>query len=209
MTQDKNEPGKKTKNNNNKGISLIVIALGSIVVLFIGLLFIVPNPSYKIGFENIDEVRIDTERKEELVPLENKDFRAPSWAKYHKKNNPGFFSRKFSNLLSLSGLKKRPVWSPSYFKFLLEKLLDQNVKKDLEKHHVVRIVPSEKTRFIVWGDLAGAYHSLYRGVEKLVSLKMLDENLKLTSPDDYIIFMGDAVNRSPFIMEELSLIFYS
>jgi len=183
--------------------------IGAVVAIVAILFFIAPNPSHESGFETLDEVLGDANKKEELADPESyKDHRRPSWKSYYLKEQPGFVGKKLNNLLSFFGLAKRPNWSGSYFKHLLEKRIKEREEKGMssEYEYVQRIVPTEKSRFIIWGDLTGAHHSLVRGVKKLTELGLLDKNLKLTSPDDYILFMGDAAARSPFIMELLTLI---
>ena len=178
--------------------------LAFVVVIIVLLL---PEAIYKKGFETIDDVKIAVQHKKEFAPVENLDLRAPSWENYHLQTIPSFLTRKIYNVFNFIGMKKHPVWSPSYFIYMLEKLIDQRKKKNYEPEHVLRLVPSPQARFVVWGDLGGAFHSLTRDLEKLIALKIVNKNLTLASPNDYMVFTGDVVNRSPFIMETLSLIF--
>ena len=169
-------------------------------------MFVSPYPKYTSGFENINEVIEDAKSKDELAQPESYlDYRRPSWKSYQNKIQKSFISQKIENISIMFGLKSRPYWHPSYFKYLLEKSIEN--KEELSKNeYVVRIIPKPNSKFIIWGDLAGAYHSVVRGLQKLIELNLIDENLGLKNPDDFIVFLGDANSRSPFIMELLTLI---
>lgn len=200
---------KQTKQSSGGGGVVVVGALGGILVILAALLFVAPQPKYKMGFESIKEATADANSKEELAAPESyKDHRRPSWKTYHGKTQPGFMGKKINNLMSLIGVKKRPNWSPSYFKYLLEKTTAEREKsgRSADYEFVERIVPTEKSRIIVWGDMSGAYHSMVRCLEKLIDLGIMNEDLTLKSKDDYLAFMGDVASRSPFLMELLTLI---
>ena len=193
----------------NKRGFLFFGLLGVLLLVVVAILFLVPPAKYTSGFENIHEVAADANSKNELADPESyKDHRRPSWKTFHGKTQPGFLGRKINNTMVFLGLKKRPNWSSSYFKYLLEKRIKEREDKGKSSkfEYVYRIVPSEKSRFIVWGDMSGAYHSFVRALQKLIKLGILDEDLKLKSKDDYFAFMGDVASRSPFIMELLTLI---
>lgn len=205
MEQKKSSPKKPSLNKIIMQILLAIIAAGA----FLFLAFLAPRPVYKRGFETLSEVVADANSKEELAqPEDFKDHRRPSWKTYHTKTQPGFFGREWRDVLSMLYLRRRPYWSPSYFKYLLEKRIKEREAKGLSAkyEYVHRIVPTEKTRLIIWGDMYGAYHSMVRSLQKLVELDVIDDNFKLKSPDDYLAFMGDVAIRSPFIMELLTLI---
>lgn len=180
----------------------LIIVVGILTVI----LFTAPIPKYAVGFVSINKAIEDSNKKYELAPMETKDFRAPSWAKYHKSRKSSLLSNKFGNVLSLLGIKETPAWSPSYFSHILNDVVKKREAMNYKAPYALRISPSAKARFIIWGDLTGAYHSLVRGLKKVVDLGILNKNLKLVRPDDYIVFMGDAAGRSPFLMEMESLI---
>ena len=63
-----------------------------------------------------------------------------------------------------------------------------------------------KGKFIIFGNIQGAFHSLVRDLVQLKTLGIIDTSLKIINPDYAIIFMGDIVSRSAFTMETLSLV---
>jgi len=193
----------------NKRGSLVVYLIAGTLVVLVLLFFIVPSPMYKKGFENLNEVLADAASKEELAAPESlKDHRRPSWKTYHSKTQPGFVGRKLNALMSWIGIRKRPAWSASFFKNLLDERIKAREAKGLSSsyEYVHRLVPTDKSRFVIWGDMYGAYHTLTRSLKKLNELGILDDDLKIKSKDDYFVWMGDVNMRSPFVMELLSLI---
>ena len=74
------------------------------------------------------------------------------------------------------GLNTKPVWHQSYFKHLLEKTIERRKAEGFKSEHIVRLTPRPGSKFIIWGDLAGAYHSVVRGLKKLIDLDFIDEN---------------------------------
>jgi len=200
--------GKEMLSSGKTQVLLLGIT-GLLGVLIVVLFFIAPGPSHTMGFESIDEVMADAEAKEELAAPESyKDHRRPSWKTYHTKTQPGYFSKRITSLLSLMGLGGCSKWSASYFVHLLDKRIKEREAMGLSSkyEYVYRLAPTTNSRIIVWGDMSGAYHSLARGLKKLISLDIMDNKLQLKNKDDYIAFMGDVASRSPFIMEVLTLI---
>lgn len=201
------EEKKPASPKNNSFIFASIV--GGLLILLAVLFFIAPPPQWTSGFETIDEVVADANSKEELAAPESyKDHRRPSWKTYHTKTQPGFIGKKINNLLSWIGIARRPNWSSSYFVHLLEKRIKEREAKGLvsKQEYVMRITPNKRSRFIIWGDMSGAYHSMVRALQKLIKLDIFDGNLKLKNPNDYVAFMGDVASRSPFIMELLTLI---
>ncbi|MCK4517709.1 metallophosphoesterase [Candidatus Babeliales bacterium] len=200
------------KSNKSKMIGK-VITIASIGILgFVVLSFITQDLEQTTGFENIRAIVSDAASKEEFILPDNfkadaiETYKNPTWNKYHAKTNKSFLKKKGEDLLYLFGLQRKPSWSPSYFRNLLEQQVGVQQVVGREAEYVVQLKPDNNDRFIIFGDLHGAYHSLTRCLQKLVSLKILSKNLKLTSHQDHIVFMGDAVNRSPFVAETVSII---
>ena len=186
---------------NLKILAILFLTTGLALFLF------APYPKQTNGFRNISEIIYDLSRKNELAQPENfDDFRRPSWKTFQTKITKSWLSTKLKNLLIFLKLKKMPFWSPQYFQSLLENQTKKKEQTGRTSEYVIRMVPTQNSRFIIWGDLAGAYHSVARCLQKLISLNVIDENLKLISPYDYLVFLGDATGRSPFVMELLTLI---
>lgn len=62
------------------------------------------------------------------------------------------------------------------------------------------------TKFIVWGDVFGAAHSLFRGLEYWHERGVIDDSLTIIKPDYYFVFLGNFVGRSVYSLETLYII---
>ncbi len=76
---------------------------------------------------------------------------------------------------------------------------------ELAQEKIVKI-NSDTARVFVWGDVHAAFHSVIRCLAWLHEEKIINENLEIIKPDNYFVFNGDLVNRSPYNMEMLILI---
>ncbi|MCK4517303.1 metallophosphoesterase [Candidatus Babeliales bacterium] len=178
----------------------------TVFTAFVLLVFFAPEKHHTLGFENIDEIMSDAAGKDEFVkPDKFEDYTWPLWHGYWPKIHKGFFGRRLDNAFETLGIKKRPAWSASYFRYLFEKVTRERKEEGYRLEHVVRLVPSDNARFIIFGDLHGSYHSLVRSLQRLVELGVINKDLTLARPDDHIVFMGDAINRSAFVMETLTI----
>lgn len=93
--------------------------------------------------------------------------------------------------------------SPALFKNLLLGLLDL---LPLRGEYVIKILPTESSRIIIISDLHGAFHSLVRELEELTKIGIIDDDLKLKSKNNYIIFNGNVVDKSCYTLETLMLV---
>ncbi|MFA6535273.1 MAG: metallophosphoesterase, partial [Candidatus Babeliales bacterium] len=74
------------------------------------------------------------------------------------------------------------------------------------RHPYAQKLDSEKdSHIVVFGDIHGSIHSLIRNLWRLFRKGFLDENLKITDPKGYIVFLGDLVDRGRYGIEVLFL----
>jgi len=188
---------------NQKSLFFLIIALTTPLFL---IFLLAPTAKQTSGFENLDEVILFAQKQNELATPDNMDDpERPSWRKFLTKRQPSWLRRKTNNLLEFLTLRK-PIWSPGYFRYMLKKQANGKIDKKQISEYVVRLCPNKNSRFIIFGDLEGAFHSLIRDLQKLKSLNIIDNSLKLINSNDHLVFMGDAAASSPFIMELLTLI---
>ncbi|MCK4517535.1 metallophosphoesterase [Candidatus Babeliales bacterium] len=197
---------------NNKSLVKALGFTAIVLMLLLGFFLLLPPKSYTLGFETIDEIVADASKKDEFTKPDDynpKTFdiaRYSTWNSYRAKTKKSFLQSRFENLLEFLGLKKRPVWSYNYFRNQLDKLTKDKQKNGFTSPYVARLVPKQNTRFIIFGDLMGAYHSLTRNLQKLISLNILTKDLKIISPNDCIVFTGDNIAQSPFVVETISIV---
>ncbi len=66
-------------------------------------------------------------------------------------------------------------------------------------------MPEPGRKFIVWGELFGAFHSLVRDLQFLHKNKILSSTLKVNENYTFI-FIGNVVSHSPYSLETLSVV---
>jgi len=134
----------------------------------------------------------------EYPTYDNKDLLNPDYSTFHKSQIKGFFGKTWDGLLRLVRIKNKPVGTMDDLKELLDKL-----SKDKEQGDFIgKFTPKAGNKFLVFGDLHGAFHSLVRDLEKLKELKIIDDDLKILD-GYYFVFNGNVVDRSPYIIETL------
>jgi hypothetical protein len=179
----------------------VFIVVGSIIM-------IAPQPS-AIGFTTLDNLVAYAKITDEKIKSDTDDTIKPQFYNYYKNFIPTWRSRlqeKIIGLMTCVGLHKPPLWSPDFFKSQLSGLSTLRESKGYKGDFICKIAPTLQSKIIVFGNAQGAFHSLVRDLVKIKELGLVDASLKVTSPDHFIVFMGDVVSRSPYSMETLSLV---
>lgn len=96
-------------------------------------------------------------------------------------------------------LQKRPLWQPQDTITLVDTLKDRRASEE------IRITVAPKTDIITFGPLYGAFHSLTRGLTDLRNRGKLSDEFIL-GDTTYIVFLGNAIDFSPYSLETLTLI---
>ncbi|MFA6527406.1 MAG: hypothetical protein WCT20_03215 [Candidatus Babeliales bacterium] len=185
--------------------------IGTIIffVIVIALVALTPPPSYSDVFATMDEVETYAHNVNELTPMDGINTIKPSFSSYYATLELTTWRRitnKIKWLMYCVGLIKRPAWSITGFKNVLERLSIRNEKNGFKGNIIAKITGTEDDRYIVFGTLQGAFHSLTRDLQHLEKLGIINRSLKIIQPNLYIIFMGEAIDRSAFTLETLSLI---
>ncbi len=182
-------------------------------VLILGLLattiiLLTPSPYFKDGFKNLKELQSYADQTNEQTPMENTDTLKPEFTKYYQSQIPTF-SQKIKNkiklLLYLVGIKEKPVWSVSFFKTILENTEKSRKNSGHTDNLIYKIQTDPSSKFVIFGNMQGAFHSLVRCLNKIKELGIIGNDFKVTNSNNYIIFMGDLVDRSPFTLEILTV----
>ena len=180
--------------------------IGVVLAVCMNVFIFIPEHRCINGLNTLEELVWYANHSAELPPMDNTNMVRPDYNSWYRQTQPSWFARKWRAFLTCIGISTRFTWSANYFLSLLH-LSDVRLQSyKVEKNIVFKITPTPATRFVVVGDLSGAYHSLVRNLVKLKELSIIDETLKIVAPDTYLIFMGDAISRSPYGMETLGLI---
>ena len=119
------------------------------------------------------------------------------------------FYKKYAKSINKPWIKphwKSKPWSPELCEDLILDL--SQAMQDHGEKYVVKITPKTTANFIIFGDFHGAFHSLLRNLSELKKIGIINDNLKLNSKDDYVIFNGNVINRSPYVLETLSIVLF-
>jgi len=131
--------------------------------------------------------------------------------------NPSFYY--FFKSQESSVMERMQQWlglrAPSWDARELERMLETvtNERKDVTLTSSDEGEPSQtyaiphNASCIVWGDLYGAIHSLYRGLNELYEQGKIDNELHLKD-ETYLVFLGNTINRSPYSVHMLTMILH-
>ena len=151
------------------------------------------------SFNILSDAKKFAEINPELVKMDNQDANNPDYSSFLKKK----FSKSSYYLKKLS--KNKFLWSPSFFKDILSLLIERRKAYGYSGNFIHKISPVS-SYFFIWGSLHGAFHSLVRDLEYLEKKGFIDNEFRITSPNCYLVFNGNAVDGSPYIIETLTLI---
>lgn len=110
------------------------------------------------------------------------------------------------SLLIKFGFKQPALWQVDDFASLLTDVLVAQEQSSYSGRFVMHITPKPGDRFVLWGDLEGAYHSLIRDLGELKRRGIINDALEIIQPHFYFVFNGNVVNRSPYILETLTVV---
>ncbi len=151
------------------------------------------------AFNTVSNVADYAQQFEEYPDSDNTDWAFPDFRGYFRSISQGFFSRWFEWL----GLYT-PYWSVKQFSTLLERVTEYRESQGLTGRFVQKIEPSSGEKYIIWGDLQGAFHSFARTIKFLKEQNIIDETLHI-APDYTFIFNGNAIDRSAYSLETLTI----
>jgi branched-chain amino acid transport system substrate-binding protein len=149
------------------------------------------------GFQTLTNACQYAQLHTEDVPLDNKDLLHPDYSSYYERSTPSWITWFWNS---------NKLWSVDAFAQQLEELTQQREARCNGSACIEKFTPTVGTQCFIWGDLHGAFHSLVRDLNKLLELGVITDTFTLTEPHYYLIFLGDVIDRSPFILETLSLV---
>jgi hypothetical protein len=154
------------------------------------------------GFNSITELEQYAATLPEDVKADNNDIVSPDYSRYYKSKQLSLFQK----IAQAAGLTKKPLWSYQLFVELLEKGVKQQQQLGRKDPFAVVLNAHPEVNVIIWGSLNGAFHSLVRDLVELRSQKIITDTFELLMPHSYIVFNGNVIDGSPFILETLTVI---
>ena len=155
-----------------------------------------------LTFETLTQAKKFAEENNEFPKPDNNDHLNPNHSLLHKKSNDNIFDK----ILSFLQIKKQ-LWNPAYFKKILTKITKKRELNSYTGKFILKTTPPIGSKYLIFGDLHGAFHSLVRILNKLEQLGIINDKFKIIKPNYNLLFNGDFINRSPFILETLTLVF--
>lgn len=151
-------------------------------------------------FSSLRELQQYADVHPELVISDNKNWANPSYNSFYNSNKLSVVAR----IKRFFGFSDSSVFDPYAFKALLERV--NKIAWNKSKDGSVQLVLQKDAQCVLWGDIHGAYHSLVRTLFFLHKGGIISEDLRITEPNVYFVFLGSVVNRSPYSLETLAVI---
>lgn len=189
-----------------RAVIVALLIVGIIVLVFV----LIPEPHYKDGFRTLTELQEHAQTLDEFIKMEGKNVFFPRYESYYQKNfAPSLWKTmklKAQWLLTTLHVMRKPVFSESFFKTILESVTAYRKERGWTGAFIQKIEVNENSKLVVFGTTQGAFHGLIRYLEQLKNMGLINEDLKITNPDYYLIFLGNVVNRSPYTLESFSIV---
>jgi len=180
------------------------------------LLFLVSNhtlilPSF---FDSLDVLQDYAKKYPEFPEADNINWLDPDYTTFYQQFIPSSWEKytyRLLKALSLEALLRsldfgiQPFWDTNKFKNLITSLTQERIQKSFTDNHIVKLLAQSDSKFVVWGDLQGSFHSLVRDLNKLNELNIIDNQLNIQA-NYCFVFNGDAVSRSPYNVGTLTII---
>ncbi len=149
---------------------------------------------------SFDDVKVYAESLDEHPWSAGDDWTAPDFSNVYVRRAPHFRER----MLEFIGLSPR-LWSPSVIEKRLAKLTEKRVSAGHENEHVYVLRPVPGARLIIITGLHGAFQSLVRYLDILITQKIIDKDFKIIQKNVYIVFNGNTFVGSAYGIDTLLL----
>lgn len=186
--------------------SKIGILVSGAFLILLSVAFFLGGHNPERGFVTFQEIKLYATKFEEHPKMDNDNIIKPDYTSFFASWKKGFLSRMAERILYGLHLKKRPSWSPEFFKKLILRVTKMRMDAGFKSDVILKMAASEKTQIVVVGNLQAAFHSLVNNLGELIKLGILDEKLRVCKSDHVLIFLGNAINRAPYSMETMSVI---
>lgn len=171
------------------------------IFLLLGLLVSVVEVQAADVFPNMQSIIDYADRLPEYVDADNDQWLNPDFTSFHRSLQPSYF-RRFLNLFGVGS----EAWSVDGFKKQLEKHIKKRELEGLIGDFVEKYSLRTGDHILIWTDLHGAFHSLARCLKYLHEKGIIDNDLKITNSHYLLVFNGNLINHSSYVLETLSVV---
>ena len=154
-------------------------------------------------FDTLEDMKRFAASVPEFPVPDTDDYAHPDYTSFYTAQVPGFFKKKLWSFLEFFHIKSKPVWTAESFRSALLKatgLLEKQSSNERSEKNATLI-----SRYYVWGDLLGAYHSLIRALIYLNKKGVISKDLVLAN-DHFFIFNGNIVDTSAYLLETFTAV---
>lgn len=103
------------------------------------------------------------------------------------------------------GFSHKPLLYFEDCETIIARVVKVRQEKGFSEQHVV-LSKDQSQRFLFWGNVQGAYHSLVRCLIFLKEQKIIDESLTIIDPSYRMVFLGNVAAHSPYILETVTVV---
>ena len=174
----------------------------SLFLLFLTLFFVHQRSTAQMC-HTLDDLKTYVATQQEYPDIDNTNWLKPDYTSFYKQGLRSWW-QKIWDVVTFSKKKGFPA---EEFENLLTKVTNNRENNGYIGRFVHKFYPEEKEKFIVFGDLHSSLHSLVRDLTYLNKKGIIDNALKLK--DGYsIVFNGNAIDLSPYILETILVILH-
>lgn len=149
-------------------------------------------------FDTLGNLVAYAEKNTETPSLTYNDWRDPDYTDFLYAQTPGFFQKLWQRFTG------KPLWSAEEFKDAIIRGTQRRAR--VPQGSLVFLKVPAGSKLYIWGDLHGAFHSLVRELAYLEKQGVINHNLEIVQKNAYFFFVGDAINRSAYTMETLTVL---
>lgn len=169
-------------------------------IILSSLLFLWSMPL--LSFSTLESLQKYAASHPEQPESDNQNWLDPDYQSYYQSLRPTFFSK----IAHFFHMLPEEIWSTDTFIETLERVTKIRTEKNMSGRFVAQLQLTHEANFVIWGDLHASFHSLVRGCEWLAQKGIINTNLEIMKPDYYFVFNGDAISRSAYSLETLTII---
>ena len=143
-------------------------------------------------------------RAQDVSP-DNDDPLHPVYTEFYHHYRINKFGKTWLSPWRLSWWKRETYCcSPKFIADLL--IACQRVVELNNTPYLLKLPIIDDSNVVIFGDISGSFHALVSHLQHLNKMNILDDQLQLVRPNDYIIFNGNVIEGSPYLLETLSLV---
>lgn len=154
------------------------------------------------GFTTLKEFTQYAQTVPEYPDNDTTDWENPDYTQFYKQSQQTFKKK----LIELARLERDKQFPVEHLQSLLHEVTENLQKMSEPGRLIKKVLVDTGAQFYIWGELNGAFHSLVRTLNELKALGVIDNNFRLLNPKVHFAFIGDVLNRSPYMIETAFLI---